>query len=88
MNKTIWKAALEPTDVQEIDVPTGATMLCAREQYEQVCVWFMCDPSAPIERRKIAIVGTGHPAPDDGQYLGTASLHGGRLMLHVFAKPN
>lgn len=87
MNRTIWKAELSPMDVQEISVPVGAEMLCAREQYDKICVWFRCDPGASIERRKIAVVGTGHPAPVDGRYLGTASLHGGQLMFHVFVWP-
>lgn len=85
---TVWKIALKPADVQEVEVPGGAEFLCAREQYENVCVWFRCDPSRDIEKRKIAIVGTGHPAPDDGRYIGTASLRGGTLMFHVFAWPN
>lgn len=86
--KTIWKITLKPIDTQEIEVPHGARMLCAREQYEQVCVWFICDPDAPKEKRGIAIAGTGHPAPEpqDAQYIGTASLQGGTLMLHVFEK--
>lgn len=85
---TIWKTVLETTDVQAILVPEGAEMLCAREQHEQIAVWFRCDPDKPKAPRTIAIVGTGHPAPDlgDGRYLGTASLHGGKLMFHVFEK--
>lgn len=86
MPKTIWKAALKPTDIQTIEVPAGAELLCAREQHEQICVWFRCDPAAPKETRDIAIVGTGNPAPEDGQYLGTASLSGGALMFHVFVR--
>lgn len=86
MERTVWKAVLRAADVQEIEVPAGAEFLCAREQYEQICVWYRCDPAAPKERRPIAIVGTGHPAPPDGHYLGTASLHGGQLMFHVFVR--
>ena len=88
MAKTIWKAMLKPTDVQAIEVPKGAELLCAREQFEQICVWFRCDPDQPKEPRSIAIVGTGHPAPgsEEGRYLGTASLHGGSLMFHVFER--
>lgn len=88
MNRTIWKATLKPADVQEIEVPVGAELLCAREQHETICVWFRCNPDAPKESRKIAIVGTGHPTPADGRYLGTASLRGGQLMFHVFTWPN
>ena len=84
--QTIWKSVLESTDVQEIEVPQGAEMLCAREQYDQIAVWYRCDPHAPKEQRKIAICGTGHPAPaiDQSRYLGTGSLRGGQLILHVF----
>lgn len=84
---TIWKTVLKPTDAQQIEVPAGAELLCAREQFEQICVWFRCDPSAPKEKRDIAIIGTGNPAPNgEGRYIGTASLQGGALMLHVFER--
>lgn len=82
--KRIWKAQLAALDVQEIETPKGAEFLCAREQGNEICVWFLCEPNAPREKRMIAVVGTGHPAPDDGSYLGTASLDGGSLIFHVF----
>lgn len=87
MNKTIWKIALRGADVQTIDVPVGAEFLCAREQRDDICVWFRCDPSQPVEQRKVAIVGTGNPAPADGRYIGTASLLNGSLIFHVFVWP-
>lgn len=85
MAMTIWKATLQPADIQEIMVPFGAEMLCAREQFEHICVWYKCDPGNRLVPRRIAIVGTGNPAPeDDGRYLGSASLQGGQLIFHVF----
>lgn len=85
MPQTIWKAVLEPADLQKIDVPFSAELLCAREQHDQICIWFKCDPGVQKEARSVSIVGTGHPAPDGNvRYLGTASLHGGQLMFHVF----
>lgn len=87
MTMTIWKAALHPMDVQMVSVPAGAEFLCAREQHESISVWFRCDPNNAPEPRKIAIVGTGHPAPEDGRYLGSAFLKGGALIFHVFAWP-
>ena len=84
--KTIWKVVLRPVIVQDIQVPVGAEILCAREQYEKICIWFRCDPDAAIEKRTIAIIGTGAEAPDDGRYLGTASLDSGNLIFHVFEK--
>jgi hypothetical protein len=88
MQTTIWKEVLRPADVQEISVPAGAEFLCAREQHEQICVWFRCDANQPKVPRRLAIVGTGNPAPQDGRYIGTASLRGGQLMFHVFVWPN
>jgi len=81
---TIWKAILAPTGIQDIEVPEGAELLTARDQLEQICVWFKCDPSKPPSKRCIAICGTGHPAPEDARYVGTGFLHGGQLVLHVF----
>lgn len=87
MGYTIWKAALKAVDLQDIDVPENAELLTARDQYEQLCVWFKCDPSKPMNKRRIAIVGTGHPAPEGGRYVGTGFLMGGQLVFHVFERP-
>lgn len=85
--QTVWKAVLKPIEVQGIEVPKGAKMLSAHSQQEQICVWFLCDSEAPRETRTIAIVGTGHEAPTDGVFLGTAQLQGGVLQFHVFEGP-
>jgi hypothetical protein len=85
MTKTIWKSVLRTTDSQQIMIPDGSEMLCAREQNEEICVWYRCDPYAMLAPRDIAVIGTGNPSPgDDWRYIGTASLLGGRLMFHVF----
>lgn len=83
----VWKEVLKVADVQELTVPAGTEFLCAHEQNEQICVWFRCDPSQSVETRKVAIVGTGNPAPDDGRYIGSAFLQGGRFVFHVFVWP-
>lgn len=86
--QVIWKAILKPIAVQDIEAPEGAEILCAHEQYEQICVWFRCDPNAETVCRKIAIVATGAPAPaaTDGRYLGTAFLRESQLVFHVFER--
>lgn len=87
MNSTIWKSVLKVADVQQIMVPAGSELLCAREQFEQICVWYRCDPNSEKQPRTVTIVGTGNPMPGaDGRYLGTASLSGGELMFHVFER--
>ena len=84
---TIWKAALKVIDTQDIEVPEGSEILCAREQFDGICIWFRCFPNNPMEKRTISIVGTGHPTNGFGRYLGTAALAGGELMFHVFEQP-
>lgn len=86
MPRTIWKTVLQVADAQ--DVPLGAEILCAREQHDEICIWYRCDPTAPKAARRITICGTGHPAPSeqDSTYLGSASLRGGQLIFHVFEK--
>jgi hypothetical protein len=86
VSKTIWKQTLVAAALQRITVPFGSEFLCAREQFEEICVWFRCDPANAGVTREIAVVGTGHVAPEDGRYLGTVSLQGGALMFHVFER--
>lgn len=84
----IWKAKLRVTQAQDIEVPAGALFLHVREQGDDVCVWFRCDPDAAKTKRRILLCGTGHEAPvcDTAKYLGTAIVHGGALVWHVFEK--
>lgn len=87
MTQVIWKAVLEATSFQEIKVPQGTVFLCAGEQYEDICVWYRCDPEAPLVKRSLYIYGTGHEMElTDIHYLGTTSLAGGKLIFHVFEK--
>lgn len=85
MAYTVWKTILKMVHVQEIDVPGGAEFLCAREQREQIAVWYRCNPenANAKEKRRIAIVATGDHCPE-GRFLGIASLSGGNLIFHVF----
>lgn len=86
MARTVWKTVLKPVDVQEVEVPTGAEFLHVAEQHGEICAWYRCDPHADKIKRTLAIVGTGHGAPDadQGRYIGTAMMRGGALVLHVF----
>lgn len=87
MQATIWKLALKVADVQDVVLPLGSEVLCAREQDVDICIWFRCDPAQKAKSQiTIAICGTGHPAPtsDQAKYLGTAFL--GALVFHVFER--
>lgn len=85
--ETVWKKMLELNPQQFIDVPKGATFLCAREQHGKVAVWFRCNPEeTKTDEKLIRMLGTGHCllAPGEGKYLGTAALDNGALIIHVF----
>ena len=88
ISMVIWKATLAVADTQKISVPQGARFLCAREQQQDICVWFACDPTQPSEQRTLLVLGTGHATRDlNGcSYIGTASLLRGGLIFHVFEK--
>lgn len=79
---TVYKAVIGP-HLKEFLAPRGAEILTAREQGDDICVWFRCDPGAPIEKRRIEVCATGHKAPS-GRYIGSAHLSGGALVFHVF----
>ena len=81
---TIWKTVLKAIDIQDIEAPEGAEFLTAREQDDQLCVWFRCDPDKPMKKRHIRICRTGHKISEGGDYIGTGFLHSGRLVFHVF----
>lgn len=82
--KTIWKAVLEIADEQVISMPQGSRIICSREQLDQPCIWFGCDPTNTPEKRVIFMRGTGHLLPKIGTYIGTCILHGGQLVYHIF----
>ena len=85
-NYTIYKYTLTVTDEQRVSMPEGAVVLSVQEQHGELCFWARVDLNAPLKYRKFRVIGTGHPIPDAKHlhYLGTAQMHGGKLVWHVF----
>lgn len=83
---TIWKTALAVARVQDIQLPQGAEYLHVAAQDNQICIWYRCDDTQPLQPRTISVVGTGHAAPPfiEARHLGSALLAGGSLVFHVF----
>lgn len=81
----IYKYAFT-SDCLTVYMPEGARLLTIREQHGTVAIWALVDPSKPMQRRVFQLIGTGHDVPDDEptEYVGTAMLNGGALVLHVF----
>lgn len=70
---------------QAIEMPAGAQILHVGVQMEQiVCIWALVDENAPMEERSFAVVGTGHPVPENTAHVGSVLMHGGAFVWHVF----
>lgn len=80
--RTVWKYPLM-LGVQSVQCPIGAVPLTVQDQLGALCLWMLCDPTQILEARRVAVVGTGHPAPSSG-YVGTVQQAGGTLIWHVF----
>ncbi len=81
----IYKYVLEITDEQVITMPAPLKILSAQIQDDQLCLWALVTPNAPMENLPVAIVGTGHPFDyiwEKWEYLNT--VQDGPLVWHVF----
>ena len=88
---TIWKERLHPVTIQEIKIPIGSKFLIAREQGNDVMVWFLCDPESELETREIIIIGTGMVVDlgdnnhiNNYTYVGTGIIENDMIVWHVF----
>jgi hypothetical protein len=88
MNNTIWKYALETTDVNDVFMPLGAEILCIQIQNGRPCLWTMVDSLEHNGKsRIIETYGTGHPIPvGSRKYIGTYQIISQGLAFHVFEK--
>ena len=98
--RAIYKEKIEIGGFTYLEVARGAKFLDAKFQGRlpqrdvDLCVWFVCDPEAEKEQRKIVALETGAPFPDEGvdgislDYIGTDQLEspndGQLFVIHVF----
>ena len=81
--KTIWKFPLELKDLQNISIPEGAEILNCAIQNGGVFLWALVDPSLPLQRREIEMIGTGNEIPEEERrYIST--IIDGALVWHIF----
>ena len=88
---TIWKSQLKPVTIQEIKIPIGSKFLTAREQKNDVMVWFLCYTESELETREIIIIGTGmevdlgdNNSINNYTYIGTGIIENDMIVWHVF----
>ena len=73
-----------------LQIPVGAQFLRVDSQHNLPVIWFLVEPNAPTEAKAFAVVMTGQNFTPGGTgpgslcYKGTAQLHGGSFVLHVF----
>lgn len=92
MTFRVYKITLSLAYEQKVFVHAGADLLCAREQRDELCVWYRCDPANGMDPRGriVRVVRTGYDAAPDAansKYLGTAVFKKGELVFHVFETP-
>lgn len=85
---TIYKYPIRIADVQEVLLPLNAEILTAQMQSGTLCLWAKVEEgNTSMEERTIEVFGTGHPMSNNARrYIGTAQMHGGSLIWHVFER--
>ena len=83
--RTIWKFPIPIIDEIEVLMPAGAEVLSVGNQQEAAQVWAAVDDEMPTNHRHFKLRGTGHPLTgDEGRFVGSFQLAGGRLVFHLF----
>lgn len=84
--KRIYKYQLKVTDVNTVEMPHGAEILCVQVQGKIPCIWALVEDSETnFEKRTILTYGTGHSTLNTlMHYIGTYQIENGALVFHVF----
>lgn len=87
MSQVIYKYEVSIADTSSIEMPKGAQLLSVQVQGDWPQPWALVDPSRPKVRRKLTLLGTGHPLPVPGEpvmhYIGTVQMNGGAFVFHL-----
>ena len=81
---TIYKYPIKVTDLQTVQMPDLAQILCVQKQDGIICLWARCFSENELKPRSISVAGTGNPI--DGnyfhKYIGT--VQDDPFIWHVF----
>lgn len=83
---TVWKYTVKVTSLWEpVPMPDGSRLVSVGRSDDpgEVYVWAIVNPSRPEVARSIVVTGTGHPAPENGVFVGTVDTGFG-LIWHVW----
>lgn len=96
VSEEIWKfpislETLSATSEPIVELPTGARVISAQAQGNDLCLWAIVDPTQEKRARQFSIYGTGHPVIGfshpiikERNFIGTVQFYDGTLVLHVF----
>jgi hypothetical protein len=86
MTSRILKYALDATRKQTLEVPAGSFVTHVREQHGVACIWVIRPAGfLLLHKWQVTCLSTGDSIPPlAGDYAGTAHLHDGRTVVHVF----
>lgn len=81
---TIWKFQLNEEQLQQLEVPSGAQILTANFQDDNLCIWALVNDEAPREPRYIRLIGTGQVVDmfETKIYINTVFKNG--FVFHIF----
>lgn len=81
--RTIWKFDLDVDDSAQVkNMPQDAEILFIHQQDGLLMMWASVVPERALVKRKFAVHGTGHPIPQDHEYVGSAVMP--PFVWHVF----
>ena len=84
MRREVWKYTLKD-HINTLSMPEDFEILQVHEQANEVCMWVIVEPDLISQaKRTFHVVGTGKEIPSGVEYVGTAHVHFGTLVLHVF----
>ena len=78
----IYKYPLQLAEVQTVDMPKGAKILCAGAQNGSIVIWAMVNPTFPLGGRTIRIVGTGWETKAGIKYISSVQID--TFVWHIF----
>lgn len=84
----VWKFELVVAEAPVVQLPEGAKVLSVAERGDSgsgLEVWALVNTEAPMRKRRLRVVGTGHPFPDaeECRFVGTVKTRVG-LVWHLF----
>jgi hypothetical protein len=84
--RTIWQFPVKMADAFAVTMPKGSEVVSVQMQRGTPVMWALVnDDPGPIEERRFAVHGTGHPVPADRtRHVGTFQEQGGAVVWHLF----